>query len=97
MDSEIHLNKHHFIHKHHWINKIALVNAVVSAFALYPQLYTLITTGGNGDGLSVISFSLVLSNSIIWFWYGHHLKALPLMISSFFNAIAAATILILIN
>lgn len=87
----------HTDNKHtHLIDKVAFVNAVIGAIALYPQLYALLRLREHGEELSVISFALIFSNSIIWFWYGIHRKVIPLVISSFLNAVAAGAILFLI-
>jgi hypothetical protein len=80
----------------HLIDKVALVNAILGAAALYPQLYILIMFGNGQGGLSTVSFGLIFANSIIWLWYGLHRKTLALIISSFFNAFAAGGILLLI-
>lgn len=76
----------------HVIDKIALANAVVSGVTLYPQLYLLFTAKVDIQNISVLSFSLIFSNSLIWLWYGVHKNAYPLIISSFLNAIAAGGI-----
>lgn len=80
----------------HWIDKIALLNGFAGGVALYPQLYILMTSKIHPTGFSYISFSLILSNSIIWLWYGIHRRIYPLIISSFLNTLAAAMILLLI-
>ncbi len=87
--------KPNVIHNH-WIDKLALLNAVLSGVTLYPQLYLLLVTEINSESISVLSFALILSNSIIWLWYGVHRGTYPLIISSALNAIAAGAILILL-
>lgn len=80
----------------HWIDKIALLNALVSGITLYPQLFLLLTTDASSDNISALSFCLILSNSLIWFWYGIHHKTYPLIISSLLNTFASGVILILL-
>lgn len=80
----------------HLIDKIAIVNAIVGAIALYPQVYTLLVYGAGKESLSFISFGLIFSNSLIWLWYGHHRKLTPLMVSSVLNAIASGIIMALL-
>jgi hypothetical protein len=80
----------------HWIDKIALLNAVLSGVTLYPQLYILLVTKISSDSISTLSFFLILSNSLIWIWYGVHRGTYPLIISSTLNAIAAGGILMLL-
>ncbi|MFA6608303.1 MAG: hypothetical protein WCT07_00080 [Candidatus Paceibacterota bacterium] len=80
----------------HWIDKLALLNGIISALSLYPQLYILITSKVENEHLSPVSFGLILLNSVIWFLYGIHRKIAPLVISSFFNLVASSAILILI-
>ncbi len=77
----------------HLIDKIAVLNAVLSAVALYPQLYDIVRYGADTAAISRVSFGLILSNSLIWFWYGYHRKIVPLMLSSLLNTIAAGLIL----
>lgn len=81
----------------HFIDRIALINAFISAFALYPQLFVLLTTFTiDTESFSMTSFVLVLVSSILWFWYGVHQRAVPLIVSSFLNACAAAGIVLLL-
>ena len=80
----------------HLIDKIAFANAFLSGVTLYPQLFLIITTETDIQGLSTLSFSLILSNSLIWLWYGIHRKTYPLMISSSLNALAAALIILVL-
>jgi len=86
MDKELH---------HHLIDKIAVANAFFGAIALYPQLFSLLKNNVT-ENLSAISFWLILSNSIVWLWYGLHRKNTPLVISSLLNAVASALILLTI-
>ncbi len=88
------MEKH--IQHNHWIDKIALLNALVSGITLYPQLYLIMATNYQEGTLSRLSFGLILSNSLVWFWYGVHRKTSPLIISSFLNVIASGMILLLI-
>ncbi len=87
--------KQNVVHNH-WIDKLALLNAVLSGVTLYPQLYILLVSEIDSASISVLSFALILSNSIIWLWYGVHRKTYPLIISSALNAIASGGILMLL-
>lgn len=80
------------IEHNHLIDKIALANALLSGITLYPQLYVLLMANVDVQHISTLSFGLILSNSLIWLWYGVHRKTYPLIISSSLNAIAAGTI-----
>ena len=80
----------------HWIDRLALFNAVLSGITLYPQLYLLLVTDSNSESISALSFVLILSNSIIWLWYGVHRRTYPLIVSSALNAVAAGGILIVL-
>lgn len=81
----------------HFIDRAALVNAFISAFALYPQLFVLLTSFRvDTESFSMISFVLVLVSSVLWFWYGVHQRAVPLIVSSFLNACAAGGIIVLL-
>lgn len=79
----------------HFIDKLANINAVLSALALYPQVYTTISTG-DINGVSASSFSIIFVNSVIWALYAAHRKAMPLLIASSINALAAAIIMAVI-
>jgi len=77
---------------HHMIDYLADANCIVSAISLYPQLFWLIRNPDH-SGVSSISFFLIAINSCIWFAYGVHRHAPPLLISSAANAFAALGIL----
>jgi len=79
----------------HFIDYLAQANSVISAIALFPQLFGLLR-GRTPEGLSVLSFILIASNSCVWLIYGVHRRTPPLIISSAFNAIASIGILTLI-
>ena len=80
----------------HLIDKIALANALLSGVTLYPQLFTLLQSEADIQSISILSFGLILSNSLIWLWYGVHRKTYPLIISSSLNAIASASIVMVL-
>lgn len=80
----------------HLIDRIALWNGLISGVTLYPQLYLMITGQYQIGNLSGLSFALILLNSLVWLIYGAHRNIIPLVISSFLNAVAAALILSLI-
>lgn len=79
----------------HFIDALAGVNSGISAIALYPQLFDLLRHQSAED-LSPVTFFLIAVNSLIWFIYGIHRQAPPLIISSCFNAIASIAILSII-
>lgn len=81
----------------HFIDRVALINAFVSAFALYPQLFVLLTNPRvDTQSLSTTSFVLIFFSSIVWFWYGVHRRTVPLIVSSALNACAAGGILLVL-
>jgi len=83
----------------HPIDKLALINAIITGFALYPQIFKLIanTAGAeSASGLSPITFFLIFLNSIVWLTYGVHRGLLSLIITSILNMIASAIILLII-
>ncbi|MEK7567990.1 MAG: PQ-loop domain-containing transporter [Patescibacteria group bacterium] len=90
------MEKEDVIKHNHVIDKLALLNALISGIALYPQVYLLLNSNQNKEGLSAISFVLILLNSVVWFFYGIHRKTNPLIISSFLNIVASMVILYLI-
>jgi uncharacterized protein with PQ loop repeat len=77
---------------HHLIDRIAVITGVFSGLALYPQVYSVITTKSTA-GLSFISFSIIFVNSAVWTFYGMHRKIFALIISSVLNMIAAAILI----
>ena len=79
----------------HPIDKVAGVNSVISAVALFPQLFTLLKEPSSG-GLSPLAFFLIALNSGVWFAYGLHRGARPLVVSSACNAFVSVGILLLI-
>lgn len=80
----------------HFIDYLAQANSVVSAIALFPQLFSLLR-GRTPEGLSISSFVLIASNSCVWLIYGIHRRTPPLIISSVSNAIASLAILAIIS
>jgi len=79
----------------HFIDYLADVNSVISAIALFPQLFSLLW-GQSPVGLSSFTFFLIALTSCIWVAYGIHRKTPPLIISSTLNALASIGILVLI-
>lgn len=80
----------------HIIDKIALINALLSGITLFPQLFILLQSEADIQSISILSFGLILSNSLIWLWYGVHRKNYPLIISSSLNTIASAAIVLVL-
>lgn len=80
---------------HHTVDIIADVNALVSGVALYPQLFKIVTTGAV-DGFSLLTFSIIAINSIVWLIYATHRRLTPLLVSSFLNFTAALGIIFFI-
>ena len=79
---------------HHAVDWLADLVAVVSGFALYPQAWKSLHNGDHSD-LSLATFVIVVSTSLIWVWYGAHRKSLPVMVSSGLNFVAGVVLLTL--
>ena len=79
----------------HWIDKLAFFNGLVSGIALYPQVYQAVVTS-NFEGVSGLTYGIVLLNSVVWLAYSVHRRLLSLAIASALNIIAAFTLLIVI-
>lgn len=92
-NADAELLKAHPIHNH-WVDKLAILNAFLSAAALYPQLYSIAILQSGVENLSLPSFWLIFSNNVLWLIYGMHRRLTPLTLSSFFNAVAAGLILL---
>lgn len=76
----------------HFIDKLAFLNGFISGIALYPQVWTVITTKAT-EGLSLVSFILIFMNSFVWLIYSIHRTLISLAIASILN-ITASGILI---
>ena len=81
-----------FIPHQHFIDKLAFLNGFISGIALYPQVWTVITSKTT-EGLSLISFVLIFTNSFVWLVYSMHRTLISLAIASILN-ITASGILI---
>jgi uncharacterized protein with PQ loop repeat len=72
----------------HVIDKIAFVNGLISGIALYPQVWATIVHH-SGHSVSLLSFSLIFINSVVWFLYSIHRSLLTLAITSILNCVAS--------
>lgn len=79
---------------HHTIDYIADANGIISGVALFPQLFKIIRTQQAGD-LSIVTFYIVLLTNIVWFAYGLHRKAMPILFASTLNLSASGAIVAL--
>lgn len=77
------------------IDKLGNANGFLSGITLYPQLIQSAISKST-EGLSMITFFLILANSVIWIAYASHRKLPALLISSALNALSSACIVILI-
>lgn len=73
---------------HHPIDYLGDLNGLISGITLYPQLYHAYASNSLA-GLSLITFILILFNSIIWIAYAIHRNSTALLISSCLNAFAS--------
>lgn len=76
----------------HWIDRLAVVTAVFSGLALYPQVYTAISLGLT-EGISTATYGIIFLNSIVWLLYAMHRALFTLAISAILNTVAAGTML----
>lgn len=76
-----------FLH-HHLIDRLALANGFVSGVALYPQVWTVFSSGST-TGVSLPTFLLILLNSIVWLLYALHRGLISLGIASVLNILAS--------
>lgn len=76
-----------FLHQH-LIDRIALINGFVSGVALYPQVWTVLSSG-SAVGVSLPTFLLILFNSIVWLLYAIHRGLISLGIASVLNTLAS--------
>ena len=81
-----------FIHNH-WIDKLAVLTGAVSGFALYPQIFIIITSGST-ESVSLTTYAIILLNSIVWLVYSIHRGLISLAIPSILNIFASAAAVI---
>ena len=77
----------------HWIDKLAVLTGVVSGFALYPQIFIIITSG-SAESVSLTTYSIILLNSIVWLTYSIHRGLISLAIPSVLNIFASAVVIV---
>ena len=80
---------------HHLIDRLAFFNGLVSGIALYPQVWSALSHG-NVEGVSALTYSLILINSLVWVIYAVHRGLLSLGIASLLNALASTILLAVI-
>ena len=80
---------------HHLIDRLAFVNGLVSGIALYPQAWHVINAG-TVEGISALTYLLILLNSLIWVVYAVHRGLISLGIASILNTLASGAILLII-
>ena len=77
----------------HWIDKLAVLTGVLSGFALYPQIFLLITSGST-ENVSLVTYVIILGNSIVWLAYSIHRGLISLAIPSILNIFASAVVIV---
>lgn len=73
---------------HHFIDKLAFANGIISGIALYPQVWKLFVSGSTA-GISLVSFSIIFLNSLVWLMYAVHRELVSLAIASILNTVAS--------
>ncbi len=77
----------------HWIDKLAVLVGVISGFALYPQVFIIISTS-NLEGVSIATYAIIFCNSIVWLVYSIHRALFSLAIPSILNILAAGAVIV---
>jgi uncharacterized protein with PQ loop repeat len=80
---------------HHLVDRIAYANGLLSGVALYPQVIKAFLTH-EVQGLSFLTFLLILVSSLTWMIYALHRRTLALLISSTMNSVAAGALIALL-
>lgn len=80
---------------HHVIDKLAFINGLVSGLALYPQVYSVLSTGST-VGISLTTFVVIMVNSVVWLLYAIHRTLISLAIASLLNLFASGFIVLLV-
>ncbi|KAA0206993.1 hypothetical protein EDM68_00160 [Candidatus Uhrbacteria bacterium] len=78
----------------HPIDLLAEANGLLSGIALYPQVFKALTTRHVAD-LAPSTFFIMFVTNLIWFAYAVHRRALPIIIASIMNILAAGTLVVL--
>lgn len=76
----------------HWIDKLAVLTGVLSGFALYPQVFSVIMSGSS-ENVSLTTYAIIFGNSIVWLIYSIHRRLLSLAIPSILNIFASAALI----
>lgn len=77
----------------HFIDKVAVLNGAISGLALYPQVIKVLLTG-TYNGVSPLSFIIILLNNIVWSIYAFHRGLISLLLAALLNSLAALVLLI---
>ncbi|HEY4522598.1 MAG TPA: PQ-loop domain-containing transporter [Candidatus Paceibacterota bacterium] len=77
----------------HWIDKLAVLTGAVSGFALYPQIFIIITSGST-ESVSLTTYAIILLNSIVWLMYSIHRGLISLAIPSILNIFASVVVIV---
>lgn len=83
------------IHRH-LIDRLAFVNGLISGIALYPQVWTVLSTGST-SGVSVLTYFLIFTNSLVWVIYAIHRGLLSLGVASILNVVASGILLVAVH
>lgn len=91
--AEVPLNIMPIVIHNHWIDKLAVLTGVLSGFALYPQVFMLVMSG-SAENVSLVTYVIILGNSVVWLLYSIHRGLLSLAIPSVLNIFASIAVVI---
>jgi MtN3 and saliva related transmembrane protein len=72
---------------------LASIAGIAMCLANYPQVYKIYRTKSSKD-ISVLTYLILVSGSIIWLFYGISIKNFPLIITHSFGTFSALLVLI---
>lgn len=79
----------------HWIDKLAVFNGVFSGFALFPQLFQVLTSHST-LGVSPMTYGAIFLNNIVWGMYAFHRSLISVLLAAILNILASGVLLLLI-
>lgn len=72
-----------------------MINGVFSGFALFPQLFQVISSNTT-VGVSPLTFGAIFLNNIVWGLYAFHRSLISVLLAAILNVLASGLLLLLI-
>lgn len=69
---------------------VAIIAGIMVVFSTMPQVVKILKTK-KVEEISLAMFLLILCAQVVWFFYGLHIKDLPVILTNGFSALVVAT------